>query len=170
MESSANIGHLRRSTRLGEGEGNGKEGEFISRGPLAHAAGSGTAGVGMSRCGREREMWRDTWTDRRIDGEGDEEREGERDGEREGTRKGAKGARGNTDVYLAFPIPAHRLVSCLLSLSPFRSRCLRRSFFVDGAHRTRVRVRKIRGGGCRGVRVARGEGGERTSLEAGDAG
>lgn len=94
-------------------------------------------------------------------------------------------------MYLAFPIPARRLVSCLpslffspsctlsllLSLSLYSppasrscspSRSLWRSF--SGAHRTRVRVRECREGvegaqvgGCRG-------GGERTSLEDGDAG
>lgn len=79
--------------------------------------GWGCRGAGERKRTREREgeIWRDTWTDRRIDEEGDEER---------GMAKGRERGRGRreregTDVYLAFPIPAQRLVSCLLSLSPF---------------------------------------------------
>lgn len=68
--------------------------------------------------------------------------------------------------------PLRLTISLPYSLSFARSRslCRWRSFSVDGTHRTRVRVRASREGvdgaqvgGCRG-------GGERTSLEDGDAG
>lgn len=51
------------------------------------------------------------------DGEGDEERGMAKGRERGRERREREG----TDVYLAFPIPAQRLVSCLLSLSLFFS-------------------------------------------------
>lgn len=145
MESSANIGHLRQpvdTTRLDEGEESDGGGEFILWGP-SRTAGSAPTGVGMSRYESEKETWRDTWTDRRIDEEGN------------GGKERAGGVEG-IEVYLAFPVPARLLVSYLLflllslSFSPSFRFC--RSFFVDGAHRTRERVREIQRGGCQGLR------------------
>lgn len=81
-----------------------RRGGFISRGPLAR---SGAAGVAMSRYERKRGKYDETYGP--IGGSGEE-------GLREG--RGGRGGIKKTDVYLAFPIPARRLVSCLLSPAP----------------------------------------------------
>lgn len=101
-------------------------------GTIAHGGVRSNGGGDVTES--EKETRRDTWTDRRIDEEGN------------GGKERAAGVEG-IEVYLAFPVPARLLVSYLLFLSLF---C--RSFFVDGAHRTRERVREIQRGGCQGLR------------------